>query len=70
MHLVPAGYGATIDRYIGYYGPYAASHSALDEDDALQEEVRDAAKILIAAVRQYRASPPREERTVREPRPK
>ena len=72
MHLVPAGYGATIDRYIGYYEPYATSHSALDDDKAIQGEVREAAKILIAAVRQYRAAPSRGEaaRTGRELRPK
>ena len=71
MHLVQAGYGATIDRYVGYYEPYATSHRALDEDTALQQEVRNAAKILVAAVREYRSSrAPEPERAVHEPRPK
>jgi multimeric flavodoxin WrbA len=55
MHLVQAGYTATIDRYVGWYEPYATSHLALDEDRALQREVRNAARTLVAAVRQYRA---------------
>ena len=37
MHLVPAHYAATIDRYIGYYEPYATSHEALDRDTAVAE---------------------------------
>ena len=71
MHLVPAGYGA-IDRYVGYYEPYATSHEALDRDEALQGEVSEAAKKLIAAVRRCRAAPSRGEaaRTGRELRPK
>jgi hypothetical protein len=55
MHLVQAGYTATIDRYVGWYEPYATSHLALDEDRALQREVRNAARTLVAAVRLYRA---------------
>jgi multimeric flavodoxin WrbA len=49
MDLVPA-LGGTLDRYIGYYGSYAASHDALDRDLAVQEEVRTAARCLIATV--------------------
>ena len=55
MHLVPAHYSATMDRYIGYYEPYATSHFALDDDRAIQQEVRDAARALVEAVRDYRA---------------
>jgi multimeric flavodoxin WrbA len=55
MRLVPADYGATIDRYIGYYEPYATSHAALDSDRAVQSEVRDAALALVEAVRDYRS---------------
>jgi multimeric flavodoxin WrbA len=54
MHLVPAHYTATIDRYIGYYEPYATSHRALDRDKAVQKEVRVAARHLVNAVRDYR----------------
>ncbi len=55
MHLVPAHYSATIDRYIGYYEPYATSHAALDADDAVQREVSGAARALVDAVKDYRA---------------
>lgn len=55
MHLIPASHAATIDRYVGYYEPYATSHEALDRDEALHTEVRNAAKILIEAVGLSRA---------------
>ncbi len=51
MDLVQAGNGATLDRYIGYYEPYATSHEALDQDEALQEEVRNVARSLVNTVR-------------------
>ena len=35
---------ASIDRYVGYYEPYATSHQALDRDQGFQEEVRNAAR--------------------------
>ena len=50
MDLVAAGYKAELDRYIGYYKPYATSHDALDEDEAVQDEVRNAAQTLGEAV--------------------
>ena len=55
MHLVQADSVATIDRYIGYYEPYATSHEALDRDTALHDEVRRAARALIEIVRLDRA---------------
>ena len=71
MQLVPAHYAATIDRYIGYYEPYATSHFALDDDKAIQKEVRDAARHLVDAVRAYRSGR-RQADTVQgeDPRPK
>jgi multimeric flavodoxin WrbA len=50
MELVQAGATAALGRYIGYYAPYATSHDALDADDALKEEVRNAARAVMAAV--------------------
>jgi multimeric flavodoxin WrbA len=47
MHLVEA---TSLDRYVGYYEPYATSHEALDRDEALQQEVRNAARVLVTAV--------------------
>lgn len=47
MGLVGAGPYAELDRYIGYYEPYATSHEALDKDTAMQEEVRVATQALL-----------------------
>jgi multimeric flavodoxin WrbA len=55
MHLVPAGPLAELDRYIGYWQPYATSHEALDADRAMQEEVRNAARTLLEAARALRS---------------
>jgi hypothetical protein len=54
MRMVPAGAGGELDRYIGYYEPYATSHEALDRDEAVQEEVRNVARTLLEAVRAKR----------------
>jgi multimeric flavodoxin WrbA len=71
MQLVPAAPGAVLDRYVGYYEPYATSHDALDHDTAFQEEVRNAARALVEAVRLSRAGQlPRPDGTLRDPRPK
>jgi multimeric flavodoxin WrbA len=50
MKLIPAGSPAEIDRYIGYWEPYATSHDALDRDAAVQQEVRNAAITLAEAL--------------------
>lgn len=55
MHLIPAGPKAELDRYIGYFEPYATSHDALDRDAAVMEEVRNAARTLCEAVLAARA---------------
>lgn len=71
MGLVDAGPTACLDRYIGYYEPYATSHAALDRDLAVQEEVRNAARALaeaVAQLRQGRLSAPG--RGLSRPRPK
>jgi multimeric flavodoxin WrbA len=53
--LVPAGPMAEVDRYIGYWEPYATSHEALDRDQAIQDEVRNAARTLAEAVQATRS---------------
>ena len=71
MGLVDAGPQARLDRYIGYYEPYATSHDALDRDLAVQEEVRNAARALLEAVGELRRgllSAPG--RGLKKPRPK
>lgn len=70
MELVPAGGAAVIDRYIGYYEPYATSHDALDRGAALLEEVRNAARSLLEAVKDVRSGRKPPDHAVRPPRPK
>ncbi len=55
MGLLPAGQSSRLDRYIGYYEPYATSHDALDGDAAVQQEVRNAAHAVCNAVKQRRS---------------
>jgi multimeric flavodoxin WrbA len=69
MKLVPAGPAADVGRYLGYFRPYATSHDDLDEDTAIQDEVRNAAESLLATVRRLRrgdCGPP----DLPDPRPK
>ncbi len=71
MGLVGAGHTSAIDRYVGYYESYADSHRALDADRAFQEETRNAARALVAAVKLLRRGklvPP--DAKLKEPRPK
>jgi len=55
MGLIRAGGSGAVDRYIGYYEPYATSHDALDRDIAFQGETRNAALALLERVRQIRS---------------
>ena len=71
MGLVDAGSYAKLDRYIGYYAPYATSHEALDEDEALFTEVKNAARALVRVTRDIRSGETRRpERGLSRPRPK
>ncbi len=54
MGLVPAGQSALVGSYIGYYEPYATSHDDLDREKELHDEVRNAARSLVNAVRLLR----------------
>ena len=55
MNLRSAGPLGELDRYIGYWKPYATGHAELDADTALQEEVRNAARALVEGVKSSRA---------------
>jgi multimeric flavodoxin WrbA len=55
MGLVDAGSRARLDRYIGYYEPYATSHDALDADRAVQEESRQVARAVARVTASMRA---------------
>ncbi len=70
MKLLPAIAQGGLDRYIGYYEPYATSHEALDRDVAVQREVRGAARALVEAVREARAGHYPRMQMELEPRPK
>jgi multimeric flavodoxin WrbA len=51
MQLEAAGNKAELDRYIGYWEPYATSHDALDRNIEIQGEVRQAAATLVDALK-------------------
>jgi multimeric flavodoxin WrbA len=70
MHLIPAGTDSCFDRFIDYFGPYATSHEALDKDDALRAEVRNAAKALVTQIAQRRAGQRSPDEDLADPRPK
>jgi multimeric flavodoxin WrbA len=71
MGLVPAGNQGLLDRFIGYYEPYATSHEALDRDAAVQEEARNAARSLVSCVRLLRRGElPSPDAGLETPRPK
>ena len=53
--FIDAGAAARLDRFIGYYEPYATSHEALDRDTAVQEEVRNVARAVAHAVGELRS---------------
>ena len=55
MELIQAGPLAALDRYLGYFRPYATSHDDLDADEDLQAEVRNAARSLVSTVRLLRS---------------
>ena len=55
MGLIDAGDQARLDRYIGYYEPYATSHDALDRDQAVQEETRNVARAVARVTRALRS---------------
>jgi hypothetical protein len=71
MGLIDAGTLSKLERYIGYYQPYATSHDALDADIGVQEEVRNVARAVSAAVRELRAGRlAQPDRQLERPRPK
>lgn len=71
MGLIDAGASARLDRYIGYYESYAESHKVLDRDQAVQEEVRNVARSVAAAVGELRSGTLRApDANVKSPRPK
>ncbi|TFY98216.1 flavodoxin family protein [Ramlibacter humi] len=71
MGFVDAGSQSRLDRFIGYYEPYATSHDTLDEDHAVQEEVCNVARAIAHAVEDLRAGKLRQpDAHLTRPRPK
>jgi multimeric flavodoxin WrbA len=71
MGLIDAGPVAQLDRYVGYYESYADSHAALDKDRAFQDEVRNVARAVSAAVAAVRSGKlVQPDRKLTNPRPK
>jgi multimeric flavodoxin WrbA len=69
--MIPAGHLSQLGQYVGYLRPYATSHDDLDGDTDFQEDVRNATRSLIDAVRQLRrGSFKQPDRGLRETRPK
>ncbi|MBS0473897.1 MAG: flavodoxin family protein [Proteobacteria bacterium] len=67
--LIPAGIQGLLDRYVGYYTPYAESHEYLDRDVDFQAEARNAAQALVNRIATNRAGRVPEP-MLPEPRPK
>ena len=71
MGLIDAGTQSTLDRFIGYYEPYATSHEALDADKNVQTEVRNVATAVGVSVKALRAGKlPQPDKNLKRPRPK
>jgi multimeric flavodoxin WrbA len=70
MNMVQGGGCCALDRYVGYYAPYATSHEALDRDLGFHEEVRNAARSLVEHIRLVRAGRAEPDEGLAEPRPK
>ena len=69
--MIAAGHLSHIDRFIGYYQPYATSHDDLDKAEDVQDDVRNAARALVQAVKDRRSGklqPP--DRGLHEAKPK
>ena len=70
MHLIQSGGASVLDRYLGYYEPYATSHEALDKDTAFQEEVRNVARSVARQAHMLRAGRSQPDDEIEDPRPK
>jgi multimeric flavodoxin WrbA len=71
MGFIDAGAQARLDRFVGYYEPYATSHEALDRDDALRQETRNVGLSVAHAVQALRSGHLKADRpALQRPRPK
>jgi multimeric flavodoxin WrbA len=70
MELVPARDVAHLERYIGYWEPYATNHAALDRDDAIRREVEIAARAVARDANAARREPTASRDNLKPPRQK
>ena len=71
LGLIGAAEASQLDRYIGYFKPYATSHEDLDKDEAVFEEVRNVARSVARAVTLLREGRmPRPDKGLSSPRQK
>ena len=71
MGLIDAGPQARLDRFVGYYEPYATSHETLDTDLPMQQEVGNVASAVANAVKALRAGTlSQPDKDLARPRPK
>ena len=71
MGLIDAGNQARLDRFVGYYEPYANSHDTLDADKNMLAEVRNVATAVVNAVKALRAGKlSQPDKSLKRPRPK
>ncbi|MGF6961928.1 multimeric flavodoxin WrbA [Paraburkholderia youngii] len=70
MGFVEAGAKSRLDRFIGYYEPYATSHEALDRDEDMQQEVANVAQAVATCVEQIRGGRKEPDDGLGTPRPK
>ncbi len=54
LGLIKAAHSAATGAYLGYYEPYATSHDDFDKDQGFREEIMNAARSLINAVKLQR----------------
>lgn len=55
MGLIDAGSRARVDRYIGYFEPYANSHETLDKDADVREEAQNVGIAVAGALKALRS---------------
>ncbi|KXU83910.1 hypothetical protein CI15_25640 [Paraburkholderia monticola] len=54
MGFIESGAKSRLDRFIGYYEPYATSHVTLDHDEDMRTEVANVAEAVATCVEQIR----------------
>jgi hypothetical protein len=55
MGFIDSGAESKLDRFIGYYEPYATSHDDLGADTAMQEETRNVARAVAKTIAELRS---------------